>query len=180
MVFSYSVLEPWFRFLSETAKADLGSPENLHEMSARRKRKAKRQAKRADSFSDKMAKIKRLTSSFPREYFLRYYQLKTRFRTYANHSRGESWHRTDTRSSRKSRIAAIEPHFWFNSATADDWADRWHRYSTRIEKYINSQNCAFISIKSVLCSSFLIFGEYQALLLQKIYFYHSTYFYYDI
>ena len=36
-------------------------------MSARRKRKAKRQAKRADSFSDKMTKIKRLTTAFPRK-----------------------------------------------------------------------------------------------------------------
>ncbi|CAG5088998.1 Oidioi.mRNA.OKI2018_I69.PAR.g12043.t1.cds [Oikopleura dioica] len=57
--------KPWFRNLSEDTRADLGSPENLHEMSARRKRKAKRQAKRADSFSDKMTKIKRLTTAFP-------------------------------------------------------------------------------------------------------------------
>ena len=89
-------------------------------------------------------------------------------RTYAYDSGGESRHRTDARSPREFGITAIEPYFWLNSATTDDRADRWHRYSTRIEKSSHSQNCAFISLKLILlCFCVSIFGEYQALLLQK-------------
>ena len=113
-------------------------------MSARRKRKAKRQAKRADSFSDKMTKIKRLTTAFPRKQIFPFSLNNLFHRTYTDDPGGKGRNRADPRSPRKSRFSAIEPHFWLYPSAADDWADRWYRYPTCIQKYFNSQNRAIM------------------------------------